>query len=251
MDIMAITDIITGLLNPKTKISKSGILQGFTDWHCHILPGVDDGFQTVEDSLEILRMYEEAGIANVWFTPHIMEDMPNKTADLKALFESFSAQYYADCEQRQGKRITLHLAAENMMDSLFDDRLAAGDLLPLLGDKLLVETSYFNPPMDLFGILQKIKSQGFFPILAHPERYMYMNDSHYQKIKDMGVTFQLNLASLYGGYGGDVKGKAYKLLKKGYYSMVATDLHRVATFERILDAKIEDKYLSTIKDFIR
>ena len=67
----------------KFSILESGILEGGTDWHCHILPGVDDGVQTMEKSLEVLDFYEQTGIREVWLTPHIMEDCPNETAALK------------------------------------------------------------------------------------------------------------------------------------------------------------------------
>lgn len=139
--------------NRRTSIEESGILKGFIDWHCHLLPGVDDGVQTMEESLQVLSLYEELGISEVWLTPHIMEDMPNRTGDLKKRFMELDAVY-------QGN-ITLHLAAENMLDNLFEERLAKNDLLPLGkgGKHLLVETSYFNPPMELLIIvLLKTKS---------------------------------------------------------------------------------------------
>ena len=153
----------------RTSLADSGIFRGFTDWHCHLLPGVDDGVQTMEETLRILSLYEELGVTEVWLTPHIMEDMPNTTASLKARFKALEAAY-------QGN-IGLHLASENMLDNLFEERLEQNDLLPLGkgGKHLLVETSYFNPPMGLNNILLRIKSKGYVPVLAHPERYVYMD----------------------------------------------------------------------------
>ena len=88
--------------------------------------------------------------------------------------------------------IILHLAAENMLDNLFEERLAKNDLLPLgnEGKHLLVETSYFNPPMGLNNILLRIKSKGYVPVLAHPERYVYMDAGDYRQLKEMNVMFQ-------------------------------------------------------------
>lgn len=133
----------------KQTLAESGILGGMTDFHSHLLPGVDDGVQTVEESLEILRLYEQLGIREVWFTPHIMEDIPNTTAGLRNRFEQFQKSYTGN--------ICLHLAAEYMLDNLFKERLAHRDLLPIgeVGNHLLVETSYFNPPMDLYGMMEK------------------------------------------------------------------------------------------------
>ena len=70
----------------KVSMADSGILRGMTDYHSHLLPDVDDGVETLEETLEILRDMEDQGITEVWFTPHIMEDIPNKPTDLKKTF---------------------------------------------------------------------------------------------------------------------------------------------------------------------
>ena len=213
------------LFRKRTSLAGSGIFQGFTDWHCHLLPGVDDGVQTMEESLQILSLYEELGVKEVWLTPHIMEDMPNTTAALKVRFEELKAVY-------QGN-ITLHLASENMLDSLFEERLEKNDLLPLGKDRkhLLVETSYFNPPMGLSNILLRIKSKGYTPVLAHPERYNYMDEDDYRQLKEMNVKFQLNLFSLVGAHGIEVRKKAEWLLKNGFYDLTGSDTHGLAVLE--------------------
>ena len=197
----------------------SSLLTGFTDHHSHILPGVDDGVKKMEVSLKVLERYEQLGIAEVWCTPHIMEDIPNTTEKLQARFAEL-------CEAYQGP-IKLHLAAEYMMDALFEERLEQGDLLKLgdEGNQLLVETSYFTPPMDMDKILLRIKQRGLYPVLAHPERYVYMNKERYTELKDKGIRFQLNLSSLAGAYGSEAKDKALWILKKEYYNLVGSDLH--------------------------
>ena len=161
----------------KYSIASSGILQGLTDWHCHLLPGVDDGVRTMEESLQILSSYEQHGIKEVWLTPHIMEDIPNSTALLRTRYSELKTAYSGP--------IILHLASENMLDNLFEERLQQGDLLPIGDDgrQLLVETSYFNPPYGLHDILKRIKSKGYFPVLAHPERYIYMGQKDYQQVQ--------------------------------------------------------------------
>ena len=203
----------------------SSLLTNFTDHHSHILPGVDDGVKKMEVSLKILEHYEQLGIAEVWCTPHIMEDIPNTTAGLQARFAEL-------CEAYQGP-IKLNLAAEYMMDALFEERLEQGDLLKLghENNRVLVETSYFTPPMDMDKILRRIKQKGLYPVLAHPERYVYMNKERYTALKDDGIVFQLNLSSLAGAYGSEAKDKAFWILKKNYYNLIGSDLHSMRNID--------------------
>lgn len=175
--------------------------------------------------MQVLQRYEEIGIAEVWCTPHIMEDLPNTTEGLWARFAELQAAYHGP--------VKLHLAAEYMMDQLFEERLQNNDLLPLGAEsnRLLVETSYFNPPMGMHDILKQIKIQGYFPVLAHPERYVYMDKDDYRTLKSRGILFQLNLASLAGAYGPDAQKKARWLLKKDFYNLAGSDLHSVRNMQ--------------------
>ena len=208
----------------KTSLFESGVYRGFTDCHCHLLPGVDDGVQKMGDTLKILSAYEQAGFEEVWFTPHIMEDIPNTTDSLRQRFRELQSAYKGV--------LRLHLAAEYMLDNLFEERLEADDVLPLGTDgrHLLVETSYFNPPVRLQGVLSRIRQKGYHPVLAHPERYNYMTDKYYDQLKEMGVFFQMNLISLAGAYGEVPQKKALKLLKAGYIDYLGTDTHRHRVF---------------------
>lgn len=203
----------------------ASLLTNFTDHHSHILPGVDDGVKKMEVSLKVLERYEQLGIAEVWCTPHVMEDIPNTTEKLQARFAEL-------CEAYQGP-IKLHLAAEYMMDALFEERLEQGDLLRLgnEGNQVLVETSYFTPPMDMDSILRRIKQKGIYPVLAHPERYVYMGKDRYTSLKDDGIRFQLNLSSLSGAYGSEAKSKARWILKHDYYNLAGSDLHSLRNME--------------------
>lgn len=212
-------------------LAQSGFFRGFVDWHCHILPGVDDGVQTMDETLHILAAYERLGIREVWLTPHIMEDIPNPTARLRERFAELLAAYKGN--------VVLNLAAENMLDKLFEERLEQGDLLPLGKDgrHLLVETSYFNPPMGLDDILRRIQAKGYYPLLAHPERYIYMEENDYARLKSMHIKFQLNLFSLMDLYGKEVRKRAKELQSKGMYDYIGTDLHRIAVLNNLLEKR--------------
>ena len=207
----------------KQSLLESGVLNGLTDHHCHILYGVDDGARTIEDSLAVLAYDEEIGIKEVWCTPHIMEDVPNTTEALRERFAQLQEVYTGP--------IKLHLAAEYMLDTLFEERFNAGDLLTMEDNTVLVETSTWNPPSDMTGTLRRIQKAGYRPLLAHPERYRYMNEAGYERLHKMGIHFQLNLGSLVGYYGETAMHKAHDLLAKGWYSDVGSDCHRLATIK--------------------
>lgn len=215
----------------KYNLLQSGIFNGWTDRHSHILPGVDDGIQSVKDSLAILTMYEQMGVKKVWLTPHIMEDCPNTPEKLKVRFEELESAY-------QGK-IELSLSAENMMDELFVKRLEQGIIMPYGDnqDELLIETSYVQPPMGMEEILRDMRKAGYTPVLAHPERYLYMDAEKYENIKEMGVKFQLNVTSLIGAYGKQVKERAEYLLNEGYYNYSGSDAHSYHAIQRAFEHK--------------
>lgn len=219
------------------------VFKDYTDCHCHLLPGVDDGVRTMEDSLEILKELSQLGVKEIWLTSHVMEDCPNTPESLGERFEQLKeAIAQAGIQTPQ-----LHLSAENMMDELFETRLEQGKVLPHISRHLLVETSYYTPPFDLDGILSRVFSKGYFPILAHPERYVYMDDPDYRRLKDMGVRFQLNLSSLAGFYGKTAQAKAEKMLKSGYYNFTGTDLHNRVMLEKYKSAKVSSKVMERLK----
>ena len=228
------------LFHKTTVLSRSGLLKGMVDCHSHLLPGVDDGVQSMEESLQILREMEQQGIRRVWLTPHIMEDIPNETLALQRKFWELLQQYRGAVE--------LKLAAEYMLDNLFEERLEKEDLLPLEEGKryLLVETSYFNPPMDLLTVLQRIQKKGYYPLLAHPERYAYMQMKDYQVLKENQIDFQLNVPSLAGLYGKHVQKKAEDLLKAGMYARIGCDIHSRGFYQRFLQSDIRKKRVTEL-----
>lgn len=222
-------------MDKTASLKESGMLSGLTDWHTHLLPGVDDGFKTMEESLEALRHFDAQGVDTVWLTPHIMEDYPNTTDKLRSRFEELQKAWTGN--------LKLRLGSENMLDPLFEERLAAADLLPIgeNADHLLVETSYFSAPMGFDDMIDSIMKAGYYPLLAHPERYTYMNEADYIRLHDKGVKMQLNYVSLVGGYGETARKKSVWLLKNGYIDVVGSDMHRLKSNQTLIAQKPSKK----------
>ena len=232
------------LLNKKKKISNTDVFSGYTDWHSHLLPGVDDGVKTIDTSLSILARYEELGVRRVWLTPHIMEDIPNTTESLRQRFDELKSKYTGN--------IQLSLASENMLDNIFEERLEQNDLLPIgdNGDQLLVETSYYNAPVNFWDILDRIQRKGYYVLLAHPERYRYMDNDDYERLHEMRVRLQLNVPSLIGFYGQEAKKKSEWLINRGYYDVTGYDIHSARALEFILKGEIGKKSLKQLQALI-
>ena len=210
-------------------IIDAGLLKGAVDNHSHILYGLDDGVKTQEDSLTILHWLEEQGVSEVWCTPHVMEDVPNTTEAIRARFGELQAAYFGG--------IKLHLAAEYMIDTLFEERLSQRDLLEHGEDVVLVETSAIAPPINLWVILERMLKSGYRPLIAHPERYRYMDKDDYRELHNMGCLLQMNLPSIVGFYGESARQRALYLLDRGWYRMVGSDCHRFRAIQAQYTAK--------------
>ena len=132
-------------------------------------------------------------------------------------------------------QVPIRLAAEYMVDNQFETHL--DEPLLTLGDSryLLFEFSFAGAPMDYPNSIRSIRSSGAKPLLAHPERYLYFTTDEYEALKDLGVSFQLNLFSLTGMYGEAVQKRARQMLLSGFYDFVGTDTHRKETFNKVIE----------------
>lgn len=230
-------------IRQKIKLTNTGFFEGFIDWHSHILPGVDDGIKTAEEALDALDYFSRSGIKKVVFTPHVMHSLPNDRESLLRSFHAFRKQYDGD--------VALSLGAEYMLDSGFE-RQFENELLYLDGNKVLVETSYLSAPKNLYEQLFQISVNGNIPVIAHPERYLYMRFPDYYQLKNKDYLLQLNLLSLTGYYGPQVMKNAIYLLEQGMYDMIGTDLHQLETFRKCIDAlrisKKQSEALNRLKE---
>lgn len=229
-------------------------LEGFIDIHNHILPGIDDGAKTVKDSIELIRGFAEFGVKKFIATPHIMNNYyPNTpetiTNSLTLLKNRLSKNNIKD--------VSVEAAAEHMIDDNFETILEKGAVMPLRQNYLLVEMSYLQPPLNFEEAIVKTVSKGFYPILAHPERYNFLHQrmNVYSTFKKQGILFQLNLLSLGDYYGKEVTKMTSKLLEEGYFDFVASDIHNLIQLNSLktltISKKVETQLLPMINSTIQ
>ena len=214
----------------KNKLSDFSFLT--TDFHSHLVPGIDDGAKTLEDSVHLIKELYQLGFRNIITTPHVMSGMyENKSEDiLKGL------NIVREALEREGLTdLTIGAAAEYMLDEGFEQLLEKKDVLTFGDNYVLFELSLVSGHPGLERIVFKMRTKGYNPILAHPERYIYWRDniSQLEKLKDMGCKLQCNILSLTGYYGAPVKKFALRLFKLEMIDFLCTDLHHQKHLNRI------------------
>jgi tyrosine-protein phosphatase YwqE len=186
-----------------------------TDMHSHLIPGIDDGAQTIEESIELIR-------------------------ELRAALKN------------EGIKIEIDAAAEYLIDDKFEEKLKSGNLLTFSENYILIELSFFSPHPNLLSYIFDLQIAGYKVILAHPERYSYWFDNFikFKDLKDRGVFFQINIISLGGYYSFPVKKIAEKLINNNMIEFLGTDMHNpnyMQGLKQALNEKYLDKILSSGK----
>lgn len=199
---------------------KDLIPDGFVDIHSHLLPGIDDGAASKDDTISLLEQMTNMGFTKFITTPHIYTTIWDNTIEIIERTYTETAPYLP-------KDIPIRCAAEYMIDPYFSKMFQNGTLATLKDNLVLVELSYINPPIQLYDILFELQIAGYRPLLAHPERYPFYNSnfSEFVKLKNAGCLFQLNLLSAVGYYGIDATKSCDMLLKKGLIDFVGSDIH--------------------------
>lgn len=217
------------------------------DIHSHLLPGIDDGARTFEDTLRLTQALQGMGISQFITTPHIIQQVWENTH--KQILDKKAATVL----ELEKNNITapFHAAAEYLIDDHFVQLFQSGNLLTLKDNYVLVEISYINAPIQLYSILFDLQIAGYIPVLAHPERYLFYhnNFNEYLKLKRAGCLFQLNLLSVVGYYGAAITKIAEQLLQKGMYTYVGSDVHHdnhIAAFNQ----KVKLKDITPLKEAI-
>ena len=225
-------------------------LNGFTDVHNHILPGLDDGAKTVEESLEIIGEFLEIGVSRFICTPHIMNNYYDNTP--KKIKHSFKTLKETLLQNAKFNSVDLKYAAEYLIDDNFENLLIKDKALPLNDNHILIEMSYLQASINLQESIKKIKEKGYFPVLAHPERYQYLarENNKYRNLKENEIRFQLNMLSLSDYYGQGIRKTAMKIMDDGQYDFIASDVHNLRHLSKLKDIVVSRKLLYKIEPLI-
>ncbi len=231
------------------KIFLVDLLEGFVDIHNHILPGIDDGAKTVENSIELLKGFSEFGVANFIATPHIMHNYYDNTP--QTISKSLN-QLKVALKKNKLSSISIDASAEHMIDDNFETILNNKCIMPLRKEHLLVEMSYLQPPINFDEAMISIAHNRYFPILAHPERYNFLHarSQKYGEFKQQGILFQLNMLSLSEFYGKDVQKMAFRLLEEDMIDFIGSDVHNTSQLNAIKQITISKKLRPTLEAII-
>lgn len=224
----------------KSKFYLQEILpDGYIDIHNHLLAGIDDGAKTPDETSYLITQMKALGIHAAIATPHTFSGIWNNTS------ESIKEAYEIALKNDNNKMFLRGHASEYMLDDTLIEKSNHEKLLCLTHNYLLIEFNLFYNPLNLYEMLFELKSKNYNIIIAHPERYLYLHNSisKYQKLKQSGVYFQLNLLSLTGYYGKSIQRQALELLNNDLYDFTGSDIHSETEINQFktVPLKIPDK----------
>jgi protein-tyrosine phosphatase len=216
-----------------------------TDIHSHLIPGIDDGSPSMEESLQLIKGMVALGYDKLITTPHVMSDYYKNTTE-GILSGLANLKKCADAEQLNAE---IQAAAEYYMDYEFIGKLAKHDLLTFGSNYLLVECSFIEPLRNLEEVIFEIQVNGYRPVLAHPERYQFWHNNlkYLHQLKDRDVLFQLNILSLTGLYSREVELVANYLVDNKMFEFIGTDLHHTKHLEFLQQLKFNESLDNKLK----
>ncbi len=193
------------------------------DMHSHLLPALDDGSQNIDDAIHFLKELHQLGYRKFICTPHIISDMyPNNKETIHPAYELVVERL-----KEENVNVEISYAAEFMVNADFDKIIKDGKLLTFGKNYVLIEMSYMAASPNIKEVIFDLIMKGLQPVLAHPERYSYYHNNYnaIQDFKDAGCLLQVNILSLSGMYGKEVKRMAEALIQDKMISFAGTDLH--------------------------
>lgn len=205
------------------------------DVHSHFIPGIDDGAATIEDSIELIAAMKYLGYQKVITTPHIMSDYYRNTPEIILS----GLENVRKALKDNGIDMVIEAAAEYNVDADFPSKIENKELLTFGGNYVLFELPFMQEPQILGDVIWKMQTNGYKPILAHVERYPFWHND-WEKIvgiRDRGVLLQLNIGSLTGSYGPEVRAIAEKLIDHNMIDLVGSDCHHTNHVKMIKEAR--------------
>jgi tyrosine-protein phosphatase YwqE len=210
------------------------------DIHSHLIPYIDDGAKSIEDSISLINALKSLGYKKLITTPHIMSDAYRN--DATNIYEGLNLLKQRVIQEKID--IDIDVGAEYYLDDGFLDKIKSKGVMAINDRYVLFETSYLSKPILIEDMIFAISSEGYIPIMAHPERYRYVKDlsKEYKRFKDLGVMFQCNINSFAGYYGNDAKQKALFLSQNGMIDFLGSDLHHIKQIEVLAKVIQTDVY---------
>ncbi len=197
----------------------------YTDVHSHLIPAIDDGSKSLEDSIQMLKTFKEMGYSKIITTPHVMSDFYKNTPEIiLGGMELVKAEL-----KKQNIQIELEAAAEYYLDETLEAKIEDGSLLTFGNNYVLFELPFMTEPPNLASFIFELQTNGYRPILAHPERYgfWYKDFERYRELKEKGVLLQLNILSIVGHYGPEAQKIAEQMIAENLISFLGSDCHNV------------------------
>ena len=212
-----------------------------TDIHSHLIPGVDDGAENMNESIRLISQLKELGYRKLILTPHVRYgSFDNDTSTFDKRLEDVK-----DAIHEEGINIELEVGAEQTIDEGFEEHFKKGELKHFGKHKyLLIEFPFISVPAYIKDLIFNLQISGYRLILAHPERYLYLptEPELIEHLHNAGVLFQLNILSLIGFYDRPTQKFAEKLIENGKIDLIGTDLHHQSHIDGIKEA-LKNKYL--------
>ena len=218
-----------------------------SDMHSHLIPGIDDGAQDMDQTIAMLAKFESLGYKKVVTTPHIMTDsFPNNPEIILSGLEKVNNEI-----KKVGIEIEIEAAAEYYFDETLMPKIKNKELLIFGDNYVLIEFAFHSPPQFLDQLFFELKTHGYRPVIAHFERYLYYlgKIDKAEKWRSEGINIQINLNSLFGQYGPEVQKQAEKLIDEGQFDFVGTDCHRIEHL-MILEKNLSSPYLHKIGKYL-
>jgi protein-tyrosine phosphatase len=221
------------------------VIPSVLDIHSHLIPGIDDGAQSMEESVNLVIELKRLGYKKAITTPHIMTDVFNNTREIILS----GLQDLKDELKKRNIDFELEAAAEYYVDEFFIEKIGKEKLLTFGKNYILIETGFLSSTRSLKEAIFELKVNGYEPVFAHPERYSYLwgvnAKENYRVYKDMELLFQINLISLGGFYSPQAKKMTELLINENMVEFIGTDIHE-QRYINAIELTLKSKYIEKL-----